>query len=128
MNESMFFNHWQEVPQDLWRWGHFKPVEIASKGNGSILIHFDSLDKLQLARNLANKPFIINSGYRDPEYNARIGGVKDSMHMRGQAFDISLKGFTKPELHSILLKAGFTGFGLHYATFIHADTGRPRTW
>jgi len=128
MNESQFFQHWQDVPQDLWRWGFFTPQEIASKGNGSILVHFESLDKLQAARIKANRPFIIDSGYRDPDYNSRIGGAKDSMHKQGRAFDVRLKGFDKAELHNILLSVGFTGFGLHYATFIHADTGPKRTW
>ncbi len=126
--DRAFFKHWRDVPSDLWRWGNFRPEEIASKGDGSILIHFSSLDKLQAARTLAGKPFHINSGYRDPVYNARVGGAADSMHKKGQAFDISLAGFSKPELHGYLIKTGFTGFGLHYSSFIHADTGRPRIW
>lgn len=123
-----YFKHYSEVPESFWKWPNFTPKEIASKGDGSIIIHFRSLDCLQFARTLAKKPFHINSGYRDPLYNARVGGGLESMHMKGQAFDISLAGFDKTELHQILLKAGFTGFGLHYKTFIHADTGRPRTW
>jgi hypothetical protein len=30
----------------------------------------------------------ITSGYRSPEYNAKIGGVPYSKHLRGQAIDI----------------------------------------
>jgi len=126
--EKTYFNHYSEVPKTLWMWPNFTPKEIASKGDGSIIIHFHSMDCLQLARTLAKKPLIINSAYRDAVYNARVGGASESMHMKGQAFDINLAGFNKAELHQILLKAGFTGFGLHYKTFIHADTGRPRTW
>lgn len=34
------------------------------------------------------RPIIVNSGYRSPELNKVIGGVKTSQHMTGQAVDI----------------------------------------
>ena len=34
------------------------------------------------------RPIIVNSGYRSPELNKVIGGVKTSQHMTGQAADI----------------------------------------
>ena len=33
-------------------------------------------------------PIIINSGYRNEEVNQRVGGVKSSQHLTGQAADI----------------------------------------
>ena len=33
-------------------------------------------------------PIIVTSGYRCPELNARVGGVKTSYHLRGMAADI----------------------------------------
>ncbi len=33
-------------------------------------------------------PIIINSGYRNEEVNRRVGGVKSSQHLTGQAADI----------------------------------------
>lgn len=124
--ESIFFEHYSKVPKDLWRWPNFAPVEIASKGNGSILINFRALDTLQYARTLARKPFIIHSAYRDPLHNAMVGGAPRSYHLDGVAFDVGLEGFKKKELEYFLRQAGFTGFGLNYQTFIHADTGRRR--
>lgn len=128
MQGSQFFQSYKDIPDGLWRWPNFTPKEIASKGNGSILIHFDSLDKLQAARTAAGKPFIIDSAYRDEKHNELVGGKPGSFHLLGRAFDIRLHGFTKNELHKILVDAGFTGFGLNYETFIHADTGGKRTW
>ncbi|MDR3126298.1 MAG: hypothetical protein LBT92_01545 [Rickettsiales bacterium] len=32
---------------------------------------------------------IVNRGYRDPEYNAKVGGQKTSPHLAGQAVDLS---------------------------------------
>ena len=36
-------------------------------------------------------PIIINSGFRNEDVNCRVGGVKNSQHLIGQAADISLK-------------------------------------
>ena len=42
---------------------------------------------LEPARVIAG-PLIINSGYRNPEVNSKVGGVRNSQHMLGQAADI----------------------------------------
>lgn len=36
-------------------------------------------------------PIIVNSGYRSPEYNKKVGGVPTSQHCNGQAVDIVFK-------------------------------------
>ena len=46
---------------------------------------------LQPLRDKLGKPIIINSGYRNPEYNASVGGVKNSQHLTGCAADIRPK-------------------------------------
>lgn len=126
--QTLFFEYHNLVPKEVWRWPNFTPIEIASKGNGSILIDFDAMDKLQLARTIAGKPFHIHSAYRDDLYNALIGGAPRSYHVEGRAFDIGISNFRKEELLVILKQAGFTGFGINYKTFVHADTGRGRAW
>lgn len=128
MSTSAFYSHYSQVPPSVWRWPDFTPREIASRGDGSILINSAALDRLQAARTAAGKPFIIHCGYRDELHNAAVGGAPRSMHLEGRAFDIGLDGFTKPELLAVLEQAGFTGLGLRYTTFIHADTGRKRRW
>lgn len=35
------------------------------------------------------KPITVNSGYRCPDLNRAVGGVRDSQHMKGEAADIS---------------------------------------
>jgi uncharacterized protein YcbK (DUF882 family) len=124
--ESIFFEHYSKVPKDLWRWPNFTPEEISSRGNGSILINFRGLDTLQRGRTLAKKPFVIHSAYRDPLHNAMVGGAPRSYHLEGIAYDIGLEGFQRKELEHFLRQAGFTGFGLRYSSFIHADLGRRR--
>lgn len=126
---TAYYEHHTQAPKGLFeRWPNFKPYEIASKGDGSILIDFEAMDKLQRARELAGKPMRINSAYRDEMHNALIGGAPRSYHLEGKAFDVSLQGFSKPELLRILRRAGFTGLGINYNSFVHADTGRKREW
>ena len=120
----MYFVHYSLVPSKLWRWKYFKPVELASGvgkgGEESLLINVRALDKLERARELIGKPFVINSAYRAPIYNAKVGGAPLSAHKEGHAFDISLKGHDRKELLRVCREVGFTGFGL-YNTFLHVD-------
>lgn len=122
------YAHYSDVPESAWPWENFTPQEIASKGDGSLIVDADALDRLQWARREADQPFVIFSAYRDPIHNVKVGGAPLSMHKFGKAFDISLRGHHKPMLADICRRAGFTGFGLNYKTFLHVDTGRNRSW
>lgn len=119
--------HYSKVPDIMWRWPNFTPKEIASKGDGSIIIDERALDCLQKAREICGKPFIINSAYRDPAHNKKVGGSKNSQHLQGNAFDISTNGHDRIALLTACRDAGFTGFGF-YDSFLHVDTGRARWW
>ena len=122
------YAHFSAVPPELWRWPSFTPREVASKGDGSILLVEEALDALQIARNVVGRPFRLNSAYRDPIHNARVGGAPRSMHKEGHAFDIALAGHDKEALVAALDGAGFRGLGLRYRTFVHVDMGIRRTW
>ena len=122
----ILYDHFTDVKE--WFWKDFKPIEIASRGDGSILVDYQALDKLQLLRELMERPLIINSAYRDPIHNARIGGAPKSSHKEGHAFDISTVGLNKEALIYNARKVGFRGFGLNYNTFLHVDCGRAREW
>ena len=43
---------------------------------------------LEPARQAIGCPIIINSGFRNADVNRRVGGVKNSQHLQGQAADI----------------------------------------
>ena len=47
---------------------------------------------LQPLRDYLGEPVIINSGYRSPELNKKVGGEKESQHLKGEAADINCKG------------------------------------
>ena len=48
------------------------------------------LEVLQPLRDYFGAPVHINSGYRCPELNMAVGGVKNSQHCRGEAADIRI--------------------------------------
>ena len=43
---------------------------------------------LEILRSRAGRPILINSGYRSPQLNKKIGGVPTSNHLTGCAVDI----------------------------------------
>ena len=49
------------------------------------------LDPLRM---VYGKPIYVNSGYRSPEVNKKVGGVANSMHLKGCAVDITTKSRT----------------------------------
>ena len=87
----------------------------------------DFLSALDEARELAGIPFRINSAYRTPEHNAKIGGKPNSSHLKGLAVDISV---TDSRSRFIVLKAlievGFNRIGIA-DTFIHVDDSKDKS-
>lgn len=78
---------------------------------------------LQPLRDAWGKPIRINSGYRCPALNEKVGGVPTSQHVRGQAADC---GVDDPlGLARLLLDLGldFDQMGL-YDSFIHLSYKR----
>lgn len=66
---------------------HFQPKEFASKdGKPSpypLVVQQGLYDLLEMLREKFGKAIYINSGYRSPEHNAAVGGVKNSYHVQG---------------------------------------------
>jgi hypothetical protein len=112
-----------------WRWPSFSPREIASKGDGEIVIDDAALDKLQELRTRLGKPLILTSAYRSPAHNRRVGGAKNSRHMQGDAFDVRMENHDPHEFEAAARAVGFTGFGYYPKSgFMHVDTGPARNW
>lgn len=116
--------------------GYFDTAEFASKdGQPS---HWPTVVNPQLIE-LCNKireemgcALVVNSGYRSPEHNERVGGVKNSMHVLGQAADLApLKKDMGDiaKLWRIAQKLNPSGGVGLYDTFVHVDTrGYPARW
>lgn len=58
----------------------------------NIICTMECLDQI---REEYGKPLYITSGYRCPELNRTVGGVKTSQHLKGQAADINLGSVEK---------------------------------
>ena len=109
----------------------FKVKEFAcNDGSDVILIHPDLPAVLQNIRNQFGKPIIINSGYRTPEYNKKVGGATRSQHCYGTAADIVVDGISPASVaiaaEKALKKTGHSGgIGL-YKSFVHVDVRSKR--
>ncbi|MEL6862198.1 MAG: D-Ala-D-Ala carboxypeptidase family metallohydrolase [Pseudomonadota bacterium] len=85
------------------------------------------LDRLQALRDEVQRPLILTSGHRCPQWNAWVGGAPLSQHKKIAA-DISLKGNDRHTLRRAATQLGFTGLGLA-KSFIHLDQRRvPAIW
>lgn len=89
---------------------------------------------LQVIRDEIGKSIHVNSGYRSPSYNKKIGGATRSQHLLGNAADLRVNGMKPSELHKVILrlikekKISEGGVGL-YRTFVHYDIrGTKARW
>lgn len=106
---------------------NFKIKEFRCKdGSDKILIDVDFVrDKLQKIRDYFNAPVTINSAYRNANYNSKVGGAKNSYHVKGQAFDIVVKGKTPSEVARYAKSIGILGV-IQYNTFVHVDSRKTK--
>lgn len=121
------FTSFEDVPSGFWPWPNFRPWEIACRGDGSLLLDVQAMDRLQRLRTTWGKPMVVSSGFRSHVYNAKVGGAPASFHLQGRAFDIRTDPRDRDAFVAAALGAGFTGIGL-YTTFVHVDDGPPRRW
>jgi len=91
-------------------------------------------NQLQFLRDSLGKPIKINSGYRCPEHNLKIGGVTNSQHQFGKAADIVIKALPTNIVRQYIddfISDGEMlqgGLGL-YETFVHYDIrGKKARW
>ncbi len=93
----------------------------------------DILASLQV-RSHQNAPIQILSGYRSPKTNAMLrrassGVAKNSYHMKGQAADIQIPGYSTGRLKHLAQDLSVGGVGYYpKSDFVHVDTGDVRSW
>lgn len=76
-----------------------------------------------LRAGLGGVPLHVNSGYRCPSYNKRIGGASASQHMQGKAADLSGRKVRPREIAKVAETVpAFRNGGIgRYPTFTHVD-------
>lgn len=107
---------------------NFTVAEFACKdGSDTILIDTMLVYYLQKIREYFGKAVRINSAYRTPSYNAKVGGASESQHMLGTAADIFIDGVSPEQVAHYADQLGIGGLGI-YKSFTHVDVraGRAR--
>lgn len=101
---------------------HFNAKEFQCKdGSKDFLISQELLEVLEDIRKHFKMPVYINSGYRTPKWNEKVGGAENSYHCKGMAADIWVKNHSSLEVaryaDSIMKKGGI----IRYTNFTHID-------
>lgn len=134
----------EALTADYWAEGHYRPH--ACRQIDRLLRDFRTGDVARISRHLldtlfelhkripSDAPFEVISGYRSPRTNALLrrassGVARKSLHMRGMAIDIRVRGCSLKRLHqtAVAMKAGGVGY-YPRSGFIHMDVGRVRYW
>jgi len=104
---------------------HFRLSEFACPCCKQVMLHPKLLVKLIELRKILERPVYINSGYRCPKYNQKVGGVVNSYHRIGLAADIKVKDISLINLLEVCENIGFGGIGFYEKkNFLHLDV-RP---
>ena len=105
---------------------HFTDAELACPHCGVNGCQQRLVDALEAFRSRVGRPVIVNSAYRCPAHNARIGGAAKSQHMDGLAADIRVTGMTAAQLESVARRIpGIRGIGrADFQDYLHIDV-RP---
>ena len=91
-------------------------------------------EQMQKIRDLVGESITVNSGYRSPDYNKKIGGASKSQHLLGKACDFTVKGLTPyqvaDQLEDLMQGGSIINGGLgEYDTFTHYDIRtKPARW
>jgi len=101
---------------------HLWAKEFADKGGYGYPFPVDAglILLLQRMRTLAGDELNVSSGWRSPEHNRKVGGASKSMHLFGQAADITIKGLDQRQLAGLALHCGAHGIGLA-SSYVHVD-------
>lgn len=97
---------------------------------GELKLSVQLLDILEILRNNLGAPIWINSGYRCKTHNTKVGGAKNSFHVKGLAVDLRTVPEYMGKLQSLIeTDSRFTGIG-YYRNWLHVDCrpGSRVTW
>lgn len=90
-----------------------------------VLVHSEMLEQLRLRY---GKALVVNSWYRTPTYNRKVGGISTSNHLKGTATDLkvacddALWNQFVSNWKLICAAHGVAGEIIRYDTFIHVGS------
>lgn len=87
----------------------------------------ETMDRLDMARDIAGVPFLLNSAYRSGEWDRAKGRSGTGAHTLGCAVDIRCGGeVARWKIVNALIAAGFRRIGIA-RSFVHADDSEGHT-
>jgi len=107
---------------------HSSEVQCKCGVCGVQTINMDLLNLLQKLRVKVGSPIIITSAYRCTTHNSRVGGVFNSLHIKGNAVDIYVEGMSTSTLAGHAKSVGFNGGFGYGSNFLHLDVGDFGEW
>ena len=131
------------LKSDYWVDGKYVPGELARINNllrdvrnGEVHpIDLKLIDQLHTLNGAVDgESFEIICGYRSPATNEMLrkhssGVAEKSLHLKGEAIDLRVKGRALKQVHEAALTLGLGGVGYYpKSDFVHVDTGRVRRW
>ena len=108
---------------------NFKVKEFAcNDGSDVIFICPRLVEILQKIRTHFGRAVTINSAYRTPTYNKKVGGATYSQHQYGTAADIVVKGVKPKDVAAYVetLMPNKGGIGI-YPNFVHVDVRETKS-
>lgn len=119
---------------------HFRLNEFANNEDGGVIEVTPSFVQFVLMleefRGWYNRPVLITSGYRTKAFNKKVGGVSNSLHLKGLAVDFALPSAfynyskarqnqflenIKNKWYEICDENGIFGSVLYYDRWVHLD-------
>jgi len=102
---------------------NFRRSEFACRcGCGFADIDIKLVKVLEEIRSISKSPIIITSGCRCEAHNTRVGGAKESQHVKGKAVDIKIIGYDSQVVADHIEKLYPYCYGIgRYSSWVHID-------
>ena len=109
---------------------NFSNRELQCRCGCGALPSEEFMRRVQVLRDIINRPLVVNSAARCVSHNRAVGGGENSQHLTGNAIDLRVNSGTEAfQIAEWAIRLGFTGIGIAN-NFIHIDTRQsmPTIW
>ena len=108
--------------EEMTRSAKARLLKIENNPNAEQIENLRALVKqLDWLREYIGRPIVVTSGFRNHAVNRAVGGSKNSDHLRGQAADIRVPGWSTQKLFDVIRESGivFDQLIQEYDSWVH---------